>query len=276
MTVQDTESNTAYEPRFTDAARDYCSRMFPNGDATGLAATDPEFAERFANFAFDEVISGGAPDGEETLDDRTRFIAILATLLGCQGVDQFRVMLDAALNMGVKPAEAREIVYQAVDYLGIGRVFPFFEALNAVLTALGITVPLENQATTEPNFESRVTAGEQAQVDIFGEGMKGFATSGNPEYPQINRWLAANCFGDYYTRGALNLRERELITYCYLAAQGGVEPQLIAHAKANMRIGNTKAFLLKIASACLPFIGYPRTLNAIRCIETAATPESNK
>lgn len=270
MTVQATETDNAYEPRLSDDAREYLTRMFPNDDAPSLPQTDPEFTERFDNFAFDEVINGGVPEGEEPLDDRVRFIAILATLLGCQGVDQFRVMLGAALDMGVTPSEAKEIVYQSVAYLGIGRVFPFFGVTNEVLTQRGVALPLKPQATTEPDFASRVAAGEQAQVDIFGEGMKGFAVSGNPEYPQINRWLASNCFGDYYTRGGLDLREREMITYCYLAAQGGVEPQLIAHVKANMRIGNSKAFLLKVASAVMPFIGYPRTLNAIRCIETAA------
>lgn len=59
------------------------------------------------------------------MDDRTRFMAYLATLLGCQGIDEFRVILPAALNMGVTPVEVKEIVYQAVAYLGIGRVFPF-------------------------------------------------------------------------------------------------------------------------------------------------------
>ena len=41
----------------------------------------------------------------------------------------------------------------------------------------------------------------------------------------------ANCFGDYYTRKGLTLAERELITFCFLMAQGGCEPQLIAHSK---------------------------------------------
>ena len=58
--------------------------------------TDPEFAERVEHFAFDEVVQSGQ------LDDRTRFMAILATLLGCQGVDAFRAMLPAALNFGVQ------------------------------------------------------------------------------------------------------------------------------------------------------------------------------
>jgi 4-carboxymuconolactone decarboxylase len=254
----------------TKAAEEYLGRMFPDGGLPKLAETDPEFAQRFDDFAFDEVLNYETTGDRTPLDDHTRFIALLATLLGCQGIDQFRVMMPAALHMGVTLVEVKEIIYQAVAYLGIGRVFPFLNAANEILDEQGIQLPLAGQATTEPDRESRTNAGEQTQVDIFGETMRGFATSGNPEYPQINRWLSANCFGDYYTRTGLDSRQRELITYCFLAAQGGCEPQLTSHAKANMRIGNDKAFLLRVASACLPFIGYPRTLNAIRCIESAA------
>ena len=85
----------------------------------------------------------------------------------------------------------------------------------------------------------------------------------------INRWLAANCFGDYYTRTGLTLSERELITFCFLMAQGGCEPQLIAHSKGNMNMGNDKDFLIRVVSGCLPYIGYPRSLNAIACINKA-------
>ena len=86
----------------------------------------------------------------------------------------------------------------------------------------------------------------------------------------MNRWLAANCFGDYYTRTGLTLVQRELITFCFLFAQGGCEPQLIGHAKGNMNLGNDKDFLIKVVSQCVPYIGYPRSLNAITCINKAA------
>ena len=79
----------------------------------------------------------------------------------------------------------------------------------------------------------------------------------------------SEAFGDYYTRGGLSTREREMVTLCFLAAQGGCEPQLTAHAKANMAVGNEKAFLIAVVSQCMPYIGYPRTLNAIRCIDEA-------
>lgn len=195
-------------------------------------------------------------------------MVILATLLGSQGIDEFQAIVPAALNFGVTPVEIKEIVYQAVAYLGIGPVFPFLKAANKVLEEKGVTLPLEGQATT--TIDNRREAGTQAQVDIFGEGMRDFWQSGAKESTHINYLLADNCFGDYYTRKGLDYKQRELITFCFLAAQGGVEPQLTSHAAANMKIGNDKAFLIAVISNALPFIGYPRSLNALRCVNEAA------
>ena len=75
--------------------------MFPSYKSK-FAQTDPEFIERFDNFAFDEVVN------QDDLDGKTRFIAILATLIGCQGIDEYKVMLGAALNFGVTPVEVKE------------------------------------------------------------------------------------------------------------------------------------------------------------------------
>ena len=244
----------------------YHEKMFP-GYVSNFWETDPEFIELFDNFAFDEVIN--MPDiGGKEVDGRTRHMAILATLLGCQGIDEFKALLPAAMNFGVTPVEIKEITYQAVAYLGIGRVFPFLNAVNEFLESKGIALPLEGQATT--TAENRREAGTQAQVDIFGEGMRDFWKSGPEESRHINLWLADNCFGDYYTRKGLDYAERELITFCFLAAQGGCEPQLTSHAAANMKNGNDKLFLIKIISHCLPFIGYPRSLNALTCVNKAA------
>ena len=245
----------------SEFSKNYHEKMFP-GYHSAFLETDPEFIERFDNFAFDEVVN------HDDLDDKTRFMAILATLLGCQGTDEFRAMVPAALNFGVTPIEIKEIVYQAVAYLGIGRVFPFLKITNEVLKEKGVEFPLPGQATT--TTENRREAGTQAQVDIFGEQMRDFWKSGPEESRHINYWLADNCFGDYYTRKGLDYQQREMITFCFLAAQGGCEPQLTSHAAASMRIGNDKALLIKIISQCLPFIGYPRSLNALSCVNKAS------
>lgn len=227
-----------------------------------LYETDPEFMERFEHFAKEEVVN---EEGQQ-LPSETRYMAILATLIGCQGAEAFEEILPQALDMGLSPVMAKEVIYQAVDYLGYGRVLPFLKAANKVLQENGVLLPLPGQATT--TFEDRLQKGAQAQADIFGDHMKEAWKNGH-----INRWLAANCFGDYYTRTGLTLAQREMITFCFLAAQGGCEPQLTAHAKGNMNLGNTKEFLIKVVSQCLPYIGYPRSLNAIACVNKAAETE---
>lgn len=246
----------------TEFSKNYHEKMFP-GYVSKFLETDPEFIERFDNFAFDEVIN---EKGAE-LDDKTRMTAILAMLIGCQGIDEFSAMLTAALNFGVTAVEIKELTYQGVAYLGIGRVFPFLHAVNDVLEKNGYKLPLEGQETT--TTENRLEKGMQAQVDIFGESMREFYKSGSEESRHINKWLTDNCFGDYYTRKGLDYKQREMITFCFLAAQGGCEPQLTSHAVANMRLGNDKKFLVAVISQCLPFIGYPRSLNALRCVSEA-------
>ena len=223
-----------------------------------LHKTDPEFSERFAYFAFEEVIN----EANQQLEPCVRYLVILSTLIGCGGVEAYKETLSKALENGITPIAAKEIVYQATDYLGYGRMLPFLNVTNEVLIERGVKLPLDGQATT--TLDNRLEKGIEAQAEIFGEHMREAWKTGH-----INRWLAANCFGDYYTRKGLNLAERELITFCFLMAQGGCEPQLIAHAKGNMNMGNDKEFLVKVVSQCLPYIGYPRSLNAISCINKA-------
>ena len=117
--------------------------------------TDPEFAERFEHFAFEEVVN---EEGQQ-LDDVTRNMAILAALLGCQGVDEFRLALPRALDQGLTPVMVKEIVYQAVDYLGIGRVLPFLNATNEILTERGAAGRTGDHYHGEPAGKRRPGAG---------------------------------------------------------------------------------------------------------------------
>ena len=221
--------------------------------------TDPEFVERVEHFTFDEVVT----DPEQQLDEETRWLAILSALIGAQSAEAFRKLLPQALDAGLSPVAVKEMVYQAVDYLGLGRALPFLDITNEVFALRGIALPLEGQGTT--TLDDRLEKGAQAQAEIFGEQMLEAWKAGT-----VNRWLAANCFGDYYTRGGLDLKARELITFCFLAAQGGCEPQLTSHSQGNMNLGNDKDFLLRVVLQILPYIGYPRSLNAITCVNKAA------
>jgi len=180
-------------------------------------------------------------------------------------VTEYRIMLGGALNVGVTPVEVKEIVYQAVPYVGMAKVLDFIIATNDVLTERRIELPLEGQSTTTP--ETRAEAGLAVQKEIIGaEIIDGLYASSPADEIHLQRFLSENCFGDHYTRTGLDVRMRELLTFAMLISLGGCEPQAKGHVAFNLNVGNDRAVLLSVITQVLPFIGYPRALNALRVV----------
>lgn len=222
-------------------------------------AKDPELFEIFDNFALGEVLGHGG------LDARTRLMCILASNVASQGRAAFRATLDAVLGAGVTPVEVKEVLYQAVPYVGMAKVADFIGAANDVLEARGVGLPLEGQSTTTP--ADRFEKGLAVQRSIFGAGHIDAMREAAPENQKhIQQYLSDNCFGDFLTRGGLDVKTRELVTFSLLVSLGGCEPQVKGHIAGNVNLGNDKAVLLAVVTQLLPYIGYPRTLNAIGCL----------
>lgn len=240
-----------------ERARENHEQLFPNHVST-LAVTDPELVELFDSWSFGEV-----PDDSD-LDTRTRVMVQLAALIASHAVAEYRVMLGGALNVGVTPVEAKEIVYQAVAYVGMGRVFDFLHVTNDVLRSWGVSLPLPGQSTTDP--ATRFEKGLAVQRRLLGDRIVRMHAESPEDQRHIQRYLSANCFGDYLTRTGLDLKTRELLTFSMIASLGGCEPQLAGHVAANLAAGNERKRLLGVVTALLPFIGYPRSLNAIRVV----------
>lgn len=241
----------------TEAAKRNHGELFPNHQST-LQTTDPELIEVFDNFAFDEVISYGG------LDARTRVMMILASTIASQALSEYKVMLGGALNVGVTPIEIKEVLYQSVPYVGIAKVLDFIHATNEMFQSRGIPLPLEGQSTTSP--ETRHEKGLELRKQIFGDTTEKMYGHSPKNQLHIQKYLSANCFGDYYTRKGLDIKTRELLTFALLISLGGVEPQVKGHIQGNVNVGNKKEMLLNVITHLLPYIGYPRTLNAIRCL----------
>jgi len=234
-------------------------QLFP-GHISTLAVTDPELIEVFDNFAFDEVLRHG------TLDPRVRLMVQLASLIASQAVREYRVMLGAALTIGVTPVEIKEIVYQAVPYGGMAKVFDFLHVTNEVLQERGVALPLVPQSTTTP--ENRAGRGLAVQKKIAGSDVIDRLYASSPQDQiHIQQFLSANCFGDHLTRAGLDVRTRELLTFSMLVSLGGCDPQVKGHVVANLHVGNDRATLIDVLTQLLPFIGYPRTLNGLRAVD---------
>lgn len=149
--------------------------------------TGPEFAERFEHFAFDKVVN---EDGQQ-LPGETRYLAILATLIGCGGVDAYEEILPRAME-------------------------------NGVFSRSGIALPLPGQATT--TMENRLEKGVAAQAAIFGDRMKEAWKQSH-----INRWLADNCIGIYHDAREYSLAIR-IGLFLHRLCQPG-EGKFVAHGQ---------------------------------------------
>ena len=225
--------------------------------AIGLQATDPELDDIFSNFT-KEVQEYGA------LDIKPRLMVTLASNIASQAQAEYRITLESALNEGIAPLQTKPILSPSVAYAGMAKVRDFIGITNDILLARGVRLPLEGQSVV--SSETRFNKGLELQKSIFGERIEQMHKNAPDNQKHIQRYLSANCFGDYQTRSGLNVKTRELITFSILVSLGGCESQVKSHIQGNVNVGNNKDTLLAVVTQLLPFIGYPRTLNAIACL----------
>lgn len=225
--------------------------------------TDPDLIEVFDNFAFDEVIS------HDTMDTKTRVLLIMASTIASQAQTEYKMFVNAALNVGVSPIEIKEVLYQAVPYVGISKVIDFIPITNDIFTERNIDLPLESQSTTTP--ETRLKKGLAIQKDIFGSHIDGLYKNTPEDLLHIQSYLSGNCFGEYITRKGMDIKMREMITLSFLIALGGTENQIKGHIQGNANVGNSRQDLINLITQLLPYVGYPRTLNAINCLNEILT-----
>jgi len=239
-------------------ATDSNNESYTEGYFPKLATTDPELYRIMSNFAFVET------QQYINLDLKTRIMVTMISTIALNSHAEYRQTVYTALSNGITPIEIKEVLYHAVPYAGMGKVADLIVIANEVLIEKGFSLPLEPQAVVTQ--ETRQEKGLAFQKSIFGERIDKNYETAIPSQLYIQKLLSANCFGDYQTRPALDAKMRELLTYSILVSLGGCESQVKGHIQGNVNVGNDMATLLAVTTQLLPTIGYPRTLNAIACL----------
>jgi 4-carboxymuconolactone decarboxylase len=222
-----------------------------------LAPKFPAFENVKNRFIYGEVWNQGQ------MPDQLRSIVVVAVLTTLEGND-LAEQIDAALNIGVTPEALLEVFHQAAPYIGFAKVEKGLRVLAQVFEARNIEVPLQDNATVTE--DTRLEDGINVQKSIFGDVIDAMRVNAPEDQKFIQDYLSAYCFGDTYTRKGLDLKTRELITFVCLVALGDCAGQMKAHVAGNLTVGNAKEDLIGAVNQCLPYIGFPRTLNAIAVI----------
>ena len=253
-----TASVPAPASRLGEDARRRLAELFPGG-IPELGDADPELFEIFGNFALGEVTAYGQ------LDTRTRMLCILASNIASQGRTAYRTTLEGALNAGVTPVEVKgdALSGRSLRRHGEGRRLRRDYERGAGGARRDAAACGQSTTSSADRFEK----GLAVQRSIFGaERIDGMREAAPANQKHIQRYLSDNCFGDFLTRGGLDVKMRELLTFSMLVSLGGCESQVKGHIAGNANIGNDKATLLAVVTQLLPYIGYPRTLNGIACL----------
>ena len=140
---------------------------------------------------------------------------------------------------------------------------PRWPLRSAYLTALRAkaTVPPWLTTSRAPDVSERQAHAEATYERLFGPRDKG-APDNDPELMRILRGFI---FGDVFDTGVLDDQTRELITVTVLACLQTL-PQLTSHTGAALNVGVEPVAIREAVYQLAPFIGFPRTLNAVATI----------
>ena len=137
------------------------------------------------------------------------------------------------------------------------------KGIMGVAVAVLFSVSAAPAAVTEQGGEnmSRTEICKQNYRRLFnGEAL---TDAGND--PEMMKMLQKYIFGEVFAVGSLDIKTREMLTVVSLSAQQAL-PQLKAHANAALNVVVTPIELRETVYLCAPFVGFPKTLNALGVI----------
>lgn len=217
---------------------------------------DHELMEILRRFIFGDVFHSS-----EEIDMKERELITVTILATLQTLPQLSAHVNGALNAGATPIEIREAIYQLAPFIGFPRTLNAVATMNEAFKAREIKLPLENIGIVTD--ETRYEEGFKIQNPIYGDEIK----NKYPDIPEIPKYLTEFCFGDFYTRKGLDIKTRELLVLVILTTIRA-DTQIKAHVLGNIKVGNSKEKIIATILQCLPYIGFPNTMNAINIIKS--------
>lgn len=252
--------STAMAQTREEAANTTAQSLFTKNDPTNIK-NEPELSAISKKFIYNDI------NKQIKLSTAKQELLTLVVLTANNTPADIPAHVEGALKAGATPEQVHESIFHCTPYVGLSKVKAALERVDQVMEMLKIKPCAPAGTTTD---ETRHDAGLTVQRAIFGaEHIDKMNASAPADQKHFNDYLSANCFGNYYTRKVLDVKERELITFTAIVTLGGCEPQAKTHAAANISVGNTRQDLLDALTIALPYIGYPRTLNGLACINAA-------
>lgn len=91
--------------------------------------------------------------------------------------------------------------------------------------------------------------------------------------PDFTRYLVEFAFGEIYAREG-DLKHREIVAIASLATMGGCDSQLETHVHGAFNAGLTESEIVEAVMTLIPYIGFPKALNAMSIVKRVVDKRS--
>ena len=171
------------------------------------------------------------------LTERQKGLAACACLMAQGDLERLEPAVRMALSNGVTINELKEAFSQLYAYTGFPRSL---NALGVLSKVLENRKPewQEGKPWTRPEIwddaAKALKQGTEVQTQLSGRAF---------DYdfcPQDDYYLKAHLFGDIFAGDQLTAADREIVTVAALSGLEGVAPQLAAHKRGAVNMGNSQ------------------------------------
>lgn len=238
----------------------------------GLKDISPDLGRFIIEYSFGDVYS------LDKLDNKSKEIVALSSLIAQRAIPEMKVHFNGALNTGNTINEVKEVILQMSGYVG----FP--KSICAMNTLREVLEERQNQGITDEKGEAiqteylsdRLAKGSEElalldskQEQILRENFDSFS-------PQLVQFTLEYGYGEIYSRKGLDKKSRQIATIAALATLGNAPGQLKFHINAGLNIGLTADEIKEIMLLMTVYAGFPAAINGTNLLKEIMNERSTQ
>lgn len=228
----------------------------------GLKDISPELSQFIIEYSFGDVYS------LDKLDNKSKEIAAVASLIAQAAIPQLKVHLNGALNTGSSVNEVKEVILQMSAYVGFPKAINAMNAFREVLTerkAKSIIDNIGQQAT--PDKEDRRKKGSKALASLDPDQEQLIIDLYDDFSPELTKFVIEYGYGDIYSRDNLDKKHRQIASIAALTTLGNASSQLKFHMKGGLNVGLTVDEINGIMLLMTGYAGFPAAINGTNILK---------
>lgn len=238
----------------------------------GLKDVSPDLGRFIIEYSFGSVYS------LDKLDNKSKEIVAISSLIAQRAIPEMKVHLHGALNTKNTINDVKEIILQMSVYCGFPKSICAMSILQEVLEERKNQGIIDQEGTPfqVEELSNRLNKGSDElallnknQEQILRENFDSFS-------PELVQFTLEYGYADIYSRNNLNKKSRQIATIAALATLGNAPAQLRFHISAGLNVGLTVDEIKEIMLLMTVYSGFPNTINGMTILKEAVEERTNQ